>query len=231
MVPSFDDIPFLIKRSFEDMSMIEEMLISPILAVMSVFRLPNGALINRGFIANFAQDINELIKILPRLPKNLPILVLKKKDQNNNYKQFVVNRIRVQIVLEWLCKNNPQYIQHGISLNYELIHYLPENGIPTDFNEIIDKEENTSGNIDEGPEVIESEFDIENDDEIFQEAFIENDTNQHLQTDIIEKAVHFPKANNVPINEYECGAICSLLFPKLFPTGNADPTEISISGL
>jgi hypothetical protein len=41
-----------------------------------------------------------------------------------------------------------------------LIHYLSENGIPTGFNEIIDKEENTSGNIDEGPEVIESEFDI-----------------------------------------------------------------------
>jgi len=112
-----------------------------------------------------------------------------------------------------------------------LIHYLPENGIPTDFNEIIDKEENTRGNIDEGPEVIESEFDIENDNEIFQEALIENDTNQHLQTDIIEKAIHFPKANNVPINEYECGAICSLLFPILFPTGNADPTKISISGL
>ena len=50
---------------------------------------------------------------------------------------------------------------------------------------------------------------------IFQEAFIENDTNQHLQTDIIEKAIHFPKANNVPINEYECCAICSILFPKL----------------
>jgi hypothetical protein len=110
-----------------------------------------------------------------------------------------------------------------------LINYLPENGIPTDFNEIIDKEENTSGNIDEGPDVIESEFDIEN--EIFQEAFIENDTNQHLQTDIIEKAIHFPKANNVTINENECSAICSLLFPKLFPPGNADPTKISISGL
>jgi hypothetical protein len=50
---------------------------------------------------------------------------------------------------------------------------------------------------------------------IFQEAFIENDTNQHLQTDMIEKAIHFPKANNVPINEYECCAICSILFPKL----------------
>jgi hypothetical protein len=41
-----------------------------------------------------------------------------------------------------------------------LIHYLSENGIPTGFNEIIDKEENTSGNKDEGPEDIESEFDI-----------------------------------------------------------------------
>ena len=55
--------------------MIEEMLISPILSVMSVFRLPNGALISRGLIANFSQDIKELTKILPRLPKDLPIII------------------------------------------------------------------------------------------------------------------------------------------------------------
>ena len=79
MVPEIDNIPNIIKKNLESLTMIEEMLISPILSVMSVFRLPNGALISRGFIANFSQDIKELTKILPRLPKDLPIIILKKK--------------------------------------------------------------------------------------------------------------------------------------------------------
>ena len=65
MVPDFDDVPYNIKILLESLTMIEEILISPLLAVMSVFRLPNGALINRGFVANFSQDISELTNILP----------------------------------------------------------------------------------------------------------------------------------------------------------------------
>ena len=61
------------------MTMIEEMLIFPILAIMSIFRLPGGSLINRGFVANFSQDLQPLCNIKPRLPKDLPILILKKK--------------------------------------------------------------------------------------------------------------------------------------------------------
>ncbi len=58
MIPGFDEIPERIKKILEELTMIEEMLISPILAIMSVYRLQGGALINRGFVANFTQDIS-----------------------------------------------------------------------------------------------------------------------------------------------------------------------------
>jgi hypothetical protein len=52
MNPDIDnlfDIEFPnIKKDFEDLTMVEEMLISPILAIMSVFRLDSGQLISRG---------------------------------------------------------------------------------------------------------------------------------------------------------------------------------------
>ena len=79
MVPDLDTLPFEIKQALENLTMVEEMLVSPILAVMSVYRLPGGALINRGFWDNFFQDLEKILTILPRLPKDLPLLILKKK--------------------------------------------------------------------------------------------------------------------------------------------------------
>jgi hypothetical protein len=223
MVPDLDNSPLEIKRHLENLTMIEGIVISPILSVMSVYKLPHVALICRGFIANFAQDITELTKTLPRLPKNLPILILKKKDLTNNYKQFVVNRKRVETLLNWLCKNNPQYIANGIKMNNNLINLLPEIAIPKDLYEIVN-DENNHINSDSGPEINEKEnFDVDDAEDFYQQAFIENNQNQKLQSDLIE----FPKANIVPIKEYECGAMCSLLFPKRFPTGKADPTKTS----
>ena len=59
------------------------MLISAILTVMSVFRLPGGQLLSRGYVANFSRDISKLCSTLPRLTSDIPILIVKKIDQNN----------------------------------------------------------------------------------------------------------------------------------------------------
>ena len=98
MVPFLSQLSLHIKADFEKLLMVEEMLISPLLAIMSVNRLPGGVLINRGFCANFVQDLQPFLKTLPRVLKDLPILILKKKDQENNVKKFKVNRLRVERV-------------------------------------------------------------------------------------------------------------------------------------
>ena len=43
------------------------MLISPVLTVMSVYRLKGGQLLSRGYVANFTQDIIQTCYDLPRL--------------------------------------------------------------------------------------------------------------------------------------------------------------------
>ena len=39
--------------------------------------------------------------------------------------------------------------------------------------------------------------------------------------------MNWPTTNPEPINEYQHDGLCSLLFPKLFPTGSGDPTKKS----
>jgi hypothetical protein len=58
---------------------------------MSVYRLPSGQLISRGYVANFSQNFNEVCQILPRLSKHLPIIIVKKKGQENIIKEVNEN--------------------------------------------------------------------------------------------------------------------------------------------
>jgi hypothetical protein len=226
MVPDLHLLPDEIKKDFVNLSMIEEMLISPLLAVMSIFRLPGGALVQRGFCANFAQDLTELTTTLPRLPKDIPFLILKKKDQSMNIKQFVVNRRRIENVLTYLCNNNQAYKEHNITIDYAALESLPEDGVPTDLNYTDDTEISNVDTllVDTGPHVETNQIDnsfVENEQV---EAFVEGSEEQPLQIDNIRTAINFPKANTKAINEFEFDSICSLLFPKLFPNGTADPT-------
>ena len=116
--------------------MIEEMLISPILTIMSIFRLPGGQLVSRGYVANFSQDIAPLCRSLPRKTSEIPLLIVKKIDQNNESKEFTVNRNRITTLLHYLCENNPDWKAKGITINEDNLSILPENDIPKDLNEV-----------------------------------------------------------------------------------------------
>ncbi|RNA27124.1 ATP-dependent DNA helicase PIF1, partial [Brachionus plicatilis] len=229
MVPTLDDLPEDIKFQFENLTMIEEMLISPIIPVMSIIRLSSGALASRGFCANFNQNLNELITELPRLPKYLPILILKKKNQLNQSKNFIVNRKRVEICLKYLCEKNIHFISNGIKMNNDLCQTLPENDIITDLKEIHDKDDQevTPWKQDSGPVLNENFSNFEEEeicDNEFIDIFDENESNEPLQDDIIKNTINFPTMSLNTVNEFTNIAMCSLIFPKLFPTGAADPT-------
>ena len=109
-----DKLPNHIKNHIHNITMIEEMLISPILSVMTICRLPGGQLVNKGYIANFAQNIVPLCQRLPRLTSQLPILIVKKIDQNNVSKEFQVNRLRITELLRFFCENNPDWKSNGM---------------------------------------------------------------------------------------------------------------------
>ncbi|RNA07296.1 ATP-dependent DNA helicase PIF1 [Brachionus plicatilis] len=72
-----------VKKCLYNLTMIEEMLISPILPVMSVYRLTGGQLVTKGYVINFKQYISKVVTALPRLINELPILVIKKQEKLN----------------------------------------------------------------------------------------------------------------------------------------------------
>ena len=67
MVSDLDIVQYPIKQLLEEMKIVEEMLISPILPIMSVYPLPNGQNVLHGHMVNFVKDISDLVKVLPRM--------------------------------------------------------------------------------------------------------------------------------------------------------------------
>jgi hypothetical protein len=125
-----------------------------------------------------------------------------------------------------LCKYNPEYIRHGICIDNANLQKLPSDNVPSDLREFEDSSSSTS-TCDVGPEIISEEnsvTDCDYDEDDY-EAFVERDDDGPLQVDRIRNTINFPIADSKAINEFKFDAICSLLFPKLFPTGKADPTK------
>lgn len=210
MVPCLDYLPNLIQKNFEDLTMIEEQLISPISAIMSIYRQPSGTLFSRGYCANFFKDIGPLCKELPRLPADISIIIIQKLGSDHINKDFMVNRRRVEICLRYLYENNVLFQKHGITISQQNIAVLPENGIPEDLHQIVDEEVNNSNIRDNGFELIDQEGDDPEMGDIH--TVVDIDLPEPKQTDKIKATLQFPSINPVPLNEYEFDGITILLF-------------------
>ena len=84
------------------------MLVSAIMPIMSIYRLPLGQYGYTGHVINLPQDVISFADSLPRLPSELDILVVR-KEQDQSHHDFRVRRTVVQEALEWLLQNNKYY--------------------------------------------------------------------------------------------------------------------------
>ena len=76
--------------------MVEEMLLSPVLHVKSVFKLKTGQIIHRGYVANLRQESAAFIDEVPCLADLIPFIIVKCNGQGNTSVNCKVNRARVQ---------------------------------------------------------------------------------------------------------------------------------------
>ncbi len=118
------------------------MLVSAIMPIMSIYRLPLGQYGYTGHVINLPQDVISFAHSLPRLPSELDVLVVR-REQDQSHRDFRVRRAVVQQALEWLLENNKYYRANQVHLNEDILRQLPENG---DISELtsLQLEESTS---------------------------------------------------------------------------------------
>ena len=108
------------------LSQAEEMLISTVMALMSIYRLPYGQHGYKGHVINLPQDVTSFASSLPRNTKNLDVLIVRKDGSENTHKDF---RVRCSLVLHallWLKQHNKYY--HDTTIDMEEVKQLPIDG-------------------------------------------------------------------------------------------------------
>ena len=102
------------------------MLISPIIPMMSVYRLPHRQYSYSGHVINLPQDIASFVDSLPRHPSNLDIIAVRKQGSSQSHRDFHVRRSVVLGALQFLIANNIYF--RNISINSDNLALLPEDG-------------------------------------------------------------------------------------------------------
>ena len=140
--------PGKLPMELQDLTIIEQQLISRLSPCINVHMLSHGGIASSGHCVTFPQEINEPAKIFPRLPQEIQIIKVKKQGKNETYREFRVRRIKVEQALKWLKINNPAYADIIISSN-RLLH-LPEDGELSDIT-TLQFQLDTPHNNDKGP--------------------------------------------------------------------------------
>lgn len=116
------DVP----EQLKGLTAIEEILISPVVPIMQVYHRPLGQYGYSGNIINLPQDFHKIAEVLPLLPKNCGVVVMRKHGLSETFKDFRVRRHRVEKALLFLINNNPFF--KGINMSRECLNLLPEDG-------------------------------------------------------------------------------------------------------
>ena len=201
------------------------MLISGVLPMISVYRLPLGQYGYRGHVINFPQNLAEIVSTLPRLPEEVDVIVMKKKISPGIHKDFRIRRHVVQNALQYLKLNNKYY--RDIEISQHRIEQLPVDDFYKPPN--VQSEDCTTEESNENStqEQAEEEENIEEDlnDRSSAVPFIntfttESEKIKHLIRD--RENFDWPEISKSPINEFTHEGYMALSFPTLYPTGEAD---------
>jgi len=133
-------IPAPCPPELRGLTMLEEMLIARACPVMRVYYKRGGQLGYSGHVINIAQDVSKLTDKLPRVVSDIPVMYIRKLGQDDEtFKDFKVNRSRIEKALDWLIKNNHLY--KTVEKSQENLNSLPENDVPEEILSVCENQE------------------------------------------------------------------------------------------
>ena len=221
--------PGLIPKELQNLSLVEQQLISRLAPVMHIHMLKHGGVSAKGHCVTFPQDVNEPARILPKLAKDITILRVRKPGAKNLSKEFNVRRFKVQQALTWLKIHNEAY--SDIEISEERLNLLPEDGeifIDTIHSDTLSCQndlgpapeqvstDDVSGETSSTVTLPEQSFDLKEG----VQNIIKNMVSEIKKPNKV--VIPWPSQNNVPMSEFTAQFFFTLSFPCLFPYALGD---------
>jgi hypothetical protein len=223
--------PGVVPPQLQGLTQVEEMLISAVMPMMSVYRLPLGQYACSGHVINLPQDVISFATSLPRLPSQLDIIVVRKETSNQSHHDFRVRRAVVDQALQWLIAHNIYYRANHILFNQEALAHLPQDGCLSNIRSVV---------LDSSPTSVEPDSSTTEDlyDAHLPRSFVPSTVPSMTEQEAVCHSVQerqsnrsatappatvmWPSIGGTPINEFTTEGYFSCAFPTLFPTGAAD---------
>ena len=114
------------------LTQVEEMLVSAVIPMMSIYRLPHGQYGYSCHVINFPQDVLSFATTLPRLPSQLDVIVVRKEGVARSHRDFRVRRYVVERALRYLVTNNKYYQANDVRIDEDALAKLPADGSLSD---------------------------------------------------------------------------------------------------
>ena len=128
-------IPSLVPKELQGLTQFEEMLIARAFPVMHAYtKLRGGQKAYKGHVITLPQDVQQLADVLPRCPKDLPVIVFTVNGKNNCSEDFIVRLKKVSDALYWLTGGDKHgepnnFLYKDVRISKENLTQLPENGV------------------------------------------------------------------------------------------------------
>ncbi|XP_057871639.2 uncharacterized protein LOC131078030 [Cryptomeria japonica] len=210
------------------------MLIARISPILQVTHATGGQFKYKGHTISFPQNIENMAKKLPHLVKDLPLIVVRRKDQHGTSYNFTVNKYRVYTALRYKIQHDKFY--SDVIVDENALDNIPPNLDHNVFNEL---------------RTVHMEFDSDRNEVIFVGPLMETDErniiehttsmeskppNAQREMELIRAWVNNPNVDPTtmmdwpmigasPINEYTTPGLLNMTFPSLFPNGKCDWLE------
>ena len=217
----------------QGLTQVEEMLISAIMPIMSIYRLPHGQYGYSGHVINLPQDVSSFATSLPRLSSELDVIIVRKEGANQSHRDFRVRRSVIYQALHWLVTNNIYYRANQITINHDTLAQLPQDGNLSNVSTVTMPCPSLS------EEGIRPEQGDESIDDHLTQSFVPTATRSMTEQEAARQSVQqrqsgqnlsnsspvmWPSIGGSPINEFTTEGYFSCAFPALFPTGAGDFT-------
>ena len=235
-------IPFPVPKQLQGLTQFEEMLIARAFPVVYVYTKPRGGQrAYKGHVLTLPQDVQQLANVLPRCPKDLPVLIFTVNGKDNRSSDFVVSRKKVEEALYCLTgkningqPNNPLY--KNVKIDKQTLANLPKHGILSDVTKV-ERGENADENKHVG--IATGPVDVEDDERVYNSetemnSFVPTNIDTKKEKEIItEEFLDAPQSFNwnvgdESLSEFNCPFLASMASPTLFPEGKGDPTNSAL---
>ena len=220
----------------QDLTIIEQQLISRLAPVINIHMLKHGGIAANGHCVTFTQNVNEPAQILPQLPKDIKIIRVRRKGANDTSKDFNVRRSIVEKALNWLKKNNEAY--QDIIISQDRLNDLPEDAT-IDIETLETGTDIKPSENDNGP--APKQVDPGNVDSCTASCAVLPDKSVNIREEVEQivrnivgpnhddvtstrkyVTIPWPTCDNEPLSEFTTKYFFTLSFPCLFPYGHGD---------